>query len=56
MANATIPHAHSSTQVPLAHRRRIETLVDLYAWGIATGRLWVVARAWLALERELHDA
>jgi hypothetical protein len=32
------------------------TLVDLCAWGIATGRLSPMVRAWLVLGREVGHA
>jgi hypothetical protein len=36
--------------------QRKAALIDLCAWAIATGRVELIARSWLALEVEVHDA
>jgi hypothetical protein len=57
MTNNTVPRSSSGLQAKsAAQRQRIETLLDLCAWAIATGRVWLIARAWLAIEPEVWHA
>jgi hypothetical protein len=57
MMTSTVPRSYSGSQAKsAAQRQRLDTLLDLCAWGIATGRVWVITRAWLALEREIWHA
>jgi hypothetical protein len=57
LTNSTVTRSSSGLQAKLAaHQQHIESLLDLCVWGIATGRVWLIARAWLALEREVWHA
>lgn len=52
-----LPYIHSDGQGNLARLalpQRANDLVDLLSYGVATGHVWLIARAWLALERDVR--
>jgi hypothetical protein len=55
-----VPHRpvshHASRGGRPASGSRHDLLIDLCAWAVATQRLWLIARTWDALEREVGHA
>jgi hypothetical protein len=49
-----VPRASQAFRTSRTRRQRQATLLDLCAWAIATGRVWLVAQAWTTLEEVIH--